>query len=370
MNLTERLLQALKARGATEVFGIPGDFALAAVSRDRALGAAAAAHAVARARRRLRGRCGGARARWPGRGRGDLRRRRLQPGQRGGRAYAERVPLVVLSGAPAAHEAAQRPAAAPPGEDARFAVAAVRGTHRRPRAARRRAPRAGISSPACSMPRWPRSRPVYLEIPRDMPGRPATRCRSTAAGSPPTPSAWRPVPTNCWRAWPPRERPLLMVGVEVRRYGAGGARRRTGAPAGHPGGHQLHGPRAAGRMPTCRSIGTYLGLAGDAALSERVENSDALLLLGVIVSDTNFAVSARRIDLRHAIQVVRRRRRDGPPRLSPVADRRADRCAAGARAAAASVAAAACAGRGGAAHRAAVAGDDRAGRAAGHRRGA
>ena len=28
MNLGERLLQALKARGATEVFGIPGDFAL------------------------------------------------------------------------------------------------------------------------------------------------------------------------------------------------------------------------------------------------------------------------------------------------------------------------------------------------------
>ena len=28
MNITERLLQALAARGATEVFGIPGDFAL------------------------------------------------------------------------------------------------------------------------------------------------------------------------------------------------------------------------------------------------------------------------------------------------------------------------------------------------------
>jgi indolepyruvate decarboxylase len=36
-------------------------------------------------------------------------------------------------------------------------------------------------------------------------------------------------------------------------------------------------------------------------VSEQVEQSDALCLLGVIVSDTNFAVSARRIDLRHAI---------------------------------------------------------------------
>ena len=28
LNLTQSLLQALKARGATEIFGIPGDFAL------------------------------------------------------------------------------------------------------------------------------------------------------------------------------------------------------------------------------------------------------------------------------------------------------------------------------------------------------
>jgi indolepyruvate decarboxylase len=50
-------------------------------------------------------------------------------------------------------------------------------------------------------------------------------------------------------------------------------------------------------------LGTYLGLAGDPTVSERVERSDGLLLLGVIVSDTNFAVSARRIDLRGAIHV-------------------------------------------------------------------
>jgi indolepyruvate decarboxylase len=50
--------------------------------------------------------------------------------------------------------------------------------------------------------------------------------------------------------------------------------------------------------------GTYLGLAGDPVLSADVEGSDALLLLGVIVSDTNFAVSAQRIDLRLAIQAL------------------------------------------------------------------
>ena len=28
MNLTQRLLEALRSRGATEIFGVPGDFAL------------------------------------------------------------------------------------------------------------------------------------------------------------------------------------------------------------------------------------------------------------------------------------------------------------------------------------------------------
>ncbi len=38
-----------------------------------------------------------------------------------------------------------------------------------------------------------------------------------------------------------------------------------------------------------------------------VEESDALFLLGVILSDTNFGVSRRKIDLRRTIQALDRR---------------------------------------------------------------
>ena len=48
-------------------------------------------------------------------------------------------------------------------------------------------------------------------------------------------------------------------------------------------------------------LGTYMGLAGDPEISRLVEHSDALLLLGAIISDTNFGVSGRRLNLRHAI---------------------------------------------------------------------
>lgn len=106
LNLTQSLLQALKARGATEVFGIPGDFALPlfremehaallpvhTLSHEPGVGFAASAAA------RARGGLGVAAVTY---GAGAFNLVNAVAG-----AYAERVPLVVLSGAPAAHEAA------------------------------------------------------------------------------------------------------------------------------------------------------------------------------------------------------------------------------------------------------------------------
>jgi indolepyruvate decarboxylase len=47
--------------------------------------------------------------------------------------------------------------------------------------------------------------------------------------------------------------------------------------------------------------GTYVGPASEPAVATLVEESDALLMLGVILSDTNFGVSGRRVDLRKAM---------------------------------------------------------------------
>jgi indolepyruvate decarboxylase len=51
-------------------------------------------------------------------------------------------------------------------------------------------------------------------------------------------------------------------------------------------------------------VGTYLGVAGRPDITDLVEHSDALLLLGVIISDPNFGVSSRQIDLRKTIQAL------------------------------------------------------------------
>ena len=106
MNLAEQLLHALKRRGATEVFGIPGDFALPLfreIERSAVLPLLTLSHEpavgfAADAASRARGGLGVAAVTY---GAGALNLVNAVAG-----AYAERVPLVVLSGAPAAHEAA------------------------------------------------------------------------------------------------------------------------------------------------------------------------------------------------------------------------------------------------------------------------
>ncbi len=58
-------------------------------------------------------------------------------------------------------------------------------------------------------------------------------------------------------------------------------------------------------------VGTYLGAAGDPAITRLVEDADALLLLGVILSDTNFALSQRRLDPRRTMLAFDREVRVG-----------------------------------------------------------
>jgi indolepyruvate decarboxylase len=301
VTLAERVLQALRQRGATEVFGIPGDFALPlfrefersatlplyTLSHEPAVGFAADAAA------RSRGGLGVAAVTY---GAGALNLVNAVAG-----AYAERVPLVVLSGAPAAHEAAS-------GYLLHHQVKTLDSQWRVFREIT--AERARLDDALAAPQQIARvldaalrlSRPVYLEIPRDMPGQPCAEVPVTEP-APPDPDALRACADELLARLRGALRPMLMVGVEVRRYGlearVAELARRLAIPVvtSFMGRGLLTGTDAPLR-------GTYLGLAGDPELSAQVEGSDGLLLLGVIVSDTNFAASARRIDLRHAIQAI------------------------------------------------------------------
>jgi len=300
MNLTSALLQALAARGATEIFGIPGDFALplfGEIERSGLLpvhtlshepGVGFAADAAARAR----GGLGVAAVTY---GAGAFNLANAVAG-----AYAERVPVVVLSGAPAAHEATSGYLLHHQVKtlDSQWRVFSELTVDQARLDDARQAPGqiARVLDNALA-----HSRPVYLEIPRDMP---AVAC---APVPPPVPPGFDPdrlaacADELLGRLRSARQ-PVLMAGIEVRRYRleakVAELARRLDIPV-------VTNVMGVGLMAEedIAHAGTYLGLAGDPQVSALVEHSDGLLLLGVIVSDTNFAVSARRIDIRHAIHV-------------------------------------------------------------------
>jgi len=298
--LTARLLDALAARGATEIFGIPGDFALPMFREfERAArlpvytlshepGVGFAADAAARTRGGL-----GVAAVTYGAGAFNLVNAVAC-------AYAERVPLVVVSGAPAAHEAAS-------GyllhhqvktldsqwrvfEEITVAQARLDDAEAAPRRIAR------VLDAALE-----HARPVYLEVPRDMP---AVPCAAVPARAQRTIDAERlaACADELLGRLRAAARPVLLVGVEVRRYGLEPQVAELARRLAIPVVLNLMGQGLLAGQDVPMA-GTYLGLAGDPQVAALVENSDGLLLLGVIVSDTDFAVSARRIDIRHAIHV-------------------------------------------------------------------
>jgi indolepyruvate decarboxylase len=303
MNVAQALLHGLRDYGAGEVFGVPGDFALPffkvmeesrilplhTLSHEPAVGFAADAAG------RFRGTIGVAAVTY---GAGAFNLVNAVCG-----AFAEKSPVVVISGAPGAAESrsglllhhqgrtletqfrvyqevtcAQTRLADPataPGEIARVLSAAI-----------------------------DQARPVYIELPRDMVG---IACGPVPAyaPAPPDPDAVAACADEIMERLRKARRPVIMVDVEVRRYGletkVAALTRKLGIPV-------VTSFMGRGLLSTTGAplAWTYLGVAGDPAVTGLVEGSDGLLLLGVILSDTNFGVNAGQLDLRRTVQALDR----------------------------------------------------------------
>lgn len=298
MNLGEVLLHALKAHGAQEVFGIPGDFALPffkvleesailpffTLSHEPAVGFAADAAA------RMNGRLGVAAVTY---GAGALNM--VNPVAS---AYAEKSPLVVISGGPGKgeakaglllhHQAKTLDSQMAIFEEITCAQARLDDAARAP---------AEIARVLAAARR--NSQPVYLEVPRDMVQVPCALVTALAP-MPPDPEALAACAEELLERLQAARSPIMMIGVEVRRFGL---EARVAELA-----HRLDIPVVTsllgrGMLVDAQAdlLGTYLGVAGDQEIAQQVENSDGLLLLGVILSDTNFGVSEKKIDLRRSM---------------------------------------------------------------------
>ena len=298
MRLADALIQALRDYGAHEIFGIPGDFALPffkVIEQSNILplytlshepGVGFAADATARYRTGL-----GVAAVTYGAG-------ALNMVNAVATAYAEKSPLVVVSGAPGVEErrlgfglhhqvknldsqrlvfnevtCAQTVLDDP--AKASSEIARVLSEARR------------------------RSLPVYIELPRDQVGvevdpvpvldQPTSNPEAVAACA-------REIMDRLRQA----KNPTILLGVEVRRFGLEPAVEALVSTLDIPAVTSFMGRGLLAGSAT-PPVGTYIGLAGEDGIRHLVEDSDCLLMLGVILCDTNFGTSARQIDQRHAI---------------------------------------------------------------------
>ena len=301
MNLVESLLHALKAHGARQIFGIPGDFALPyfrvieqsqilplyTLSHEPAVGFAADASARAHPGLGVAAVTYGAGA--------------LNMVNAVAAAFAEKSPLVVLSGGPGKGESRSGLLLHHQAKtlDSQFQMFREITCDQVKLDDASRAP-ADIARVLASALR--NSEPVYIEIPRDMvdqPCAPVVREADQAIDREALDACVGEILARLAAA----RSPVLMAGIEVRRYGledkVAMLSRRLGLPVVTS--FMGRGLLAEHDAPL---VGTYMGVAGLPEITQLVEGSDGLFLLGEIVCDTNFAVSETKIDLRKTIQAL------------------------------------------------------------------
>ena len=209
-------------------------------------------------------------------------------------AYAEKAPVLVISGAPGLGE--RRPD--------RLLHHQVKGYETQREVFEKvTVASAALDDPltACreidrvlaAMKRY--SRPGYLEIPRDLiRSRPAPA--PNAVPEPPAdPEELKEALEDVGRRLAKAKKPLLMIGVEVHRFGLQEEAVKLAERLNIPMCTSLLGKSAVADTHPL-SIGVYAGAMGREAVREYVEESDLLIMLGVFMTDMNLGIFTGRLD--------------------------------------------------------------------------
>ena len=299
MNLAESLLRAARDRGAREIFGIPGDFALPlfkvieesgilpcyTLSHEPAVGFAADAAARFRGAPSIAAVTFGAGA--------------FNVVNAVAAAYSEKSPVIVVSGGPGVadrstgllvhHQARHLKSQLEMYREVTCAQALLDDPARAPDEIARVLDRCVAES-----------RPVYLEVPRDQAFAETAPAPAPAPLRRADPAALLACASEISAHLEAASSPVLLVGIEVRRFGLEDAVADLAATLGVPVVTSMMG-RGLLSSANVPLRGTYMGMAGDPDVMELVEGSDALLLLGVLTADTNFGVAGQQIDLRSTV---------------------------------------------------------------------
>ncbi len=231
-------------------------------------------------------------------------------------AYAEKSPVVVISGAPGMRERVNDPmlhhkvksfstqreiferitAAAIVIDDAEAAFGRIDDALR-----------------VC----WQQKRPVYIELPRDMvDARPRHAHVSQTVEVPTDADALAEALAEAVGLLNKAKRPVILADVEVHRYGLGIELTRLVESTGIPIAVTILGKSVISELHP-NYLGVYEGAMGRTDVREAVEGSDCLLMLGTFLTDVNLGVFTAKLDRSLAIEAtsekvqVSRHRYDG-----------------------------------------------------------
>jgi TPP-dependent 2-oxoacid decarboxylase len=219
-------------------------------------------------------------------------------------AYAEMVPVLVISGAPGRQERLKNPMLHH--RSNQFDTQKKIFEHITVASAELNDPATAMSEIERVLAAIQRSkRPGYLELPRDMvnaliepgPRLPVAERRSD-------PGALQEALRETVEKIEAASHPVILVGEELYRFGLQDLAIRLAEQAKIPMVVSILGKSA---VPETHPLylGVYAGGLGDDAVRDTVENSDCLVLLGVLMTDMNLGIYSAHLDPRRVISVSR-----------------------------------------------------------------
>jgi indolepyruvate decarboxylase len=295
------LIQQLYAHGVRHVFGIPGDYVLGfydqlSKSKLRVIntcdeqGAGFAADAYARVRG-LGAVCvtycvGG-----------------LKVANTTAEAYAEKSPVVVISGAPGMKEREKNP----------LLHHKVREFDTQKKVFEQLTIASTVlSDPQTAFQEIDRvlhaalryKRPVYIELPRDMVSRSGiAHYRTPEIHETSNPKALRAALAEAVGMINAAKQPVILADVEVHRFGLQSELLRLARKTGIPVASTILGKSVIGEHYPFH-IGVYEGAMGREDVRRYVESSDCLIMLGAFMTDTNLGVFTARLDPGRSLYVT------------------------------------------------------------------
>jgi indolepyruvate decarboxylase len=219
-------------------------------------------------------------------------------------AYAEKSPVIVLSGSPGLSERARNPLLhhKVKGFETQFEVfekitvaAAVLDDPSRAFQEIDRVLEAAVRY----------KRPVYLEIPRDQVHvRPAGPHRTPPAGLPPSdPDALREAVDEAAAMLTAAKRPVILADVEIHRFGLQDQLLELAESTGMPIATTILGKSVISESHPLFA-GMYEGAMGRAEVTECVESADCLLMLGCFLTDINLGIFTAKLDPSRSINAT------------------------------------------------------------------